>query len=237
MSRIAKSWTASFRRRAIELLKWNGNPISSRYGGSSPTGALGYAFAVKELNGAKRHCQGIVFATSSGETQAGLMSGQRAFGYRGKVLGISIDESEAWLEVYFSESLASAASEKLGKRIQFTQAEVLANADYCKVGYGVPNLSTGGSDRSVREARRFLAGSSLHGTRRCGQINLIRNGFFKKYETAAVPAHFGATRVVRERPQRSAAIISALILSDAAAQRRWLYLSMGPASRIVPSGW
>jgi L-cysteate sulfo-lyase len=111
-------------------------PYLVPYGGSSPTGALGYAFAVKELMEQNVTADWIVFATSSGGTQAGLMSGQRAFGYKGKVLGISIDESEAWLKAHVSE-LASAASEKLGKRIQFTQAEVLANADYCKAGYGV----------------------------------------------------------------------------------------------------
>jgi L-cysteate sulfo-lyase len=55
----------------------------------------------------------ILFGTSSGGTHAGLVLGQRVFGYRGKVLGISIDEPEEWLKARVS-SLASDASEKLG---------------------------------------------------------------------------------------------------------------------------
>src|SRR6267142_3219789 len=106
-------------------------PYLVPYGGSSPTGALGYAFAVKELMEQNVHADWIVFATSSGGTHAGLILGQRVFGYKGKVLGISIDESEEWLRTHVSE-LASQASEQLGKRIEFTPAEVLANADDCK---------------------------------------------------------------------------------------------------------
>ena len=41
-------------------------------------------------------------------------SGQRVFGYKGKVLGISVDESEEWLKEHVSE-LASLASAKAGK--------------------------------------------------------------------------------------------------------------------------
>ena len=44
------------------------------------------------------HADWIGFGTSSGGTHAGLVLGQRVFGYQGKVLGISIDESEEWLQ-------------------------------------------------------------------------------------------------------------------------------------------
>ena len=122
----------TFDRAAEEGMK----PYLVPYGGSNSTGALGYAFAVKEFIEQNIHADWIVFATSSGGTHAGLVLGQRLFGYKGKVLGISIDESEEWLKNHVSE-LASSASEKLGKRIEFARTEVLANADYCKAGYGV----------------------------------------------------------------------------------------------------
>src|ERR1700704_5921875 len=111
-------------------------PYLVLYGGSSPTGALGYAFAMKELMEQKLQADWIVFATSSGGTHAGLLLGQRMFGYKGNVLGISVDESENWLKDQVSE-LASLTSEKLGERIEFTPDEVLANANYCSAGYGV----------------------------------------------------------------------------------------------------
>src|SRR2546430_3251262 len=105
----------TFDRAAKQGMK----PYLVPYGGSSPTGALGYAFAMKELMEQNLQTDWIVFATSSGGTHAGLLLGQRVFRYKGKVLGISVDESEEWLKHCVSE-LASTASEKLGKRIQFT---------------------------------------------------------------------------------------------------------------------
>ena len=84
-------------------------PYLVSYGGSNATGALGYAFAMKELVDQNVGADWMVFATSSGGTHAGLLLGQRVFGYKGKVLGISVDESEEWLKQHVSE-LASLAS-------------------------------------------------------------------------------------------------------------------------------
>ena len=157
-------------------------PYLVPYGGSSPTGALGYAFAVNELMEQNVHADWIVFATSSGGTHAGLMLGQRVFGYKGKVLGISIDESEDWLKTHVSE-LASLASEKLGKRIEFTPAEVLANADYCKAGYGVLAEPEREAIRLFAKHEGLLLDPVYTGRAATGMIDLIRQGFFKKDET------------------------------------------------------
>jgi D-cysteine desulfhydrase family pyridoxal phosphate-dependent enzyme len=157
-------------------------PYLVPYGGSSPTGALGYAFAVKELMEQNVHADWIVFATSSDGTQAGLVLGQRVFGYKGKVLGISIDESEEWLRTHVSE-LASSASEKLGKRIEFTPADVLANADYCKAGYGVLTEPEREAIRLFAKYEGLLLDPVYTGRAAAGMIDLIRKGFFRKDET------------------------------------------------------
>src|SRR2546430_4943081 len=65
-------------------------PYLVPYGGSNSTGALGYAFAMKELMDQKASADWIVFATSSGGTHAGLLLGQRTFGFQGKILGVSV---------------------------------------------------------------------------------------------------------------------------------------------------
>src|SRR5512139_4129116 len=96
-------------------------PYLVPYGGSSPTGALGYAFAMQEFMEQNVHADWMVFGTSSGGTHAGLVLGQGVFGYKGKVLGISIDESEEWLKTHVS-ALAARAGEKLGERIEFGPA-------------------------------------------------------------------------------------------------------------------
>jgi D-cysteine desulfhydrase family pyridoxal phosphate-dependent enzyme len=157
-------------------------PYLVPYGGSSPAGALGYAFAVKELMEQNVHADWIVFATSSGGTQAGLVLGQRVFGYKGKVLGISVDESEGWLRTHVSE-LASSASERLGKRIEFTPAEVLANANYCAAGYGVLTELEREAIRLFAKYEGLLLDPVYTGRAAAGMIDLIRKGFFKKDET------------------------------------------------------
>jgi D-cysteine desulfhydrase family pyridoxal phosphate-dependent enzyme len=157
-------------------------PYLVPYGGSSSTGALGYAFAVKELIEHDVHADWIVFATSSGGTQAGLILGQRVFGYNGKLLGISIDESEEWLRTHVSE-LASSASEKLGKRIEFSPAEVLANADYCKAGYGMLTEPDREAIHLFAQHEGLLLDPVYTGRAAAGMIDLIRKGFFKKDET------------------------------------------------------
>jgi len=158
------------------------NPYLVPYGGSSPTGALGYTFAMEEFMGQSVHADWIVFGTSSGGTHAGLVLGQRVFGFRGKVLGISIDESEEWLKTHVSV-LASSASERMGERIEFTPAEVLANADYCGAGYGVLTDAEREAVRLFAKFEGLLLDPVYTGRAAAGLLDLIRKGVFKRDET------------------------------------------------------
>jgi D-cysteine desulfhydrase family pyridoxal phosphate-dependent enzyme len=169
---------ATFDRAGKDGLK----PYLVPYGGSNPTGALGYVFAMKEFMDQNGSADWIVFATSSGGTQAGLLLGQRVFGYKGQLLGISIDESEEWLKNHVSE-LASAASLKLGKHIKFTPDEVLANANYCSAGYGVLTEQEREALRMFANLEGLLLDPVYTGRAAAGMIDLIRKGFFKKAET------------------------------------------------------
>lgn len=157
-------------------------PYLVPYGGSSPTGALGYAFAVEEFMQQNIHADWFLFGTSSGGTHAGLVLGQRVFGYQGKVLGISIDESEEWLQTHVSK-LASDASEKLEARIEFAPADVLANADYCWAGYGVLTDAEREAVNLFAKYEGLLLDPVYTGRAAAGMIDLIRKGFFKKDET------------------------------------------------------
>ena len=166
-------------------------PYLVPYGGSSPTGALSYAFAVEELMAQIKDFRSlrdfgsldwIVFGTSSGGTHAGLVLGQRVFGFKGKVLGISIDESEEWLKSHVS-ALASDSSEKLGERIEFTPADVSANADYCAAGYGVLTDAEREAVNLFAKYEGLLLDPVYTGRAAAGMIDLIRKGFFKKDET------------------------------------------------------
>jgi L-cysteate sulfo-lyase len=168
----------TFDRTAKDGMK----PYLVPYGGSSPTGALGYAFAVKELMEQNLQGDWVVFATSSGGTHAGLLLGQCVFGYKGKLLGISVDEPEEWLKQRVSE-LASLASEKLGKRIEFTPGEVWANANYCSAGYAVLTEQEREAIHLFATCEGLLLDPVYTGRAAAGMIDLIRKKFFKKDES------------------------------------------------------
>jgi D-cysteine desulfhydrase family pyridoxal phosphate-dependent enzyme len=157
-------------------------PYLVPYGGSSSTGALGYAFAMDEFMRQKVKADWIIFGTSSGGTHAGLVLGQRIFGYTGKVLGISIDEPEAQLKAHVS-ALASQASARFGRRIEFTPDDVLANENYCQAGYGVFGAGEREAINLFASNEGLLLDPVYTGRAAAGMIDLIRRGFFKNDET------------------------------------------------------
>jgi D-cysteine desulfhydrase family pyridoxal phosphate-dependent enzyme len=159
-----------------------GQPYLVPYGGSSPTGALAYAYAIQELLEQGQQPDWIVFPSSSGGTQAGMVSGARHFGYRGRVLGISVDEPQDALKMRVAE-LASETSERLGKRVSFSPDEILVNADYCAAGYGVLTERERRAVQAFARSEGLLLDPVYTGRAAAGLIDLIEKGFFKRGET------------------------------------------------------
>jgi D-cysteine desulfhydrase len=157
-------------------------PYLVPYGGSSRVGALGYAFAMDELVKQDLNPDWVVFGTSSGGTHAGLTLGKRLFGYKGKVLGISIDESEAWLKAHVS-TLASDASELLGERIDFSPEDVMAADAYCQAGYGVLTDAELEAIKMFANYEGLLLDPVYTGRAAAGLVDLVRKGFFNKEKT------------------------------------------------------
>jgi len=156
-------------------------PYLVPYGGSNPTGALGYVFAVEELMVQEAPADWIVFASSSGGTQSGLVLGRRHFGFPGKILGISVDEPQGVLQERVA-SLATETSLKLGQRLEFTPQEILVNADYCTAGYGVLTPAEREAVGLFARLEGLLLDPVYTGRAAAGLIDLIRKGFFKKGE-------------------------------------------------------
>jgi D-cysteine desulfhydrase len=173
-------------------------PYLVPYGGSSPIGALGYAFAMQEVLEQGVNVDWMIFATSSGGTQAGLVLGQRLFGYQGKVLGISIDASKPWLSEHVAV-LASDASEKLVGRIPFSPAAVLVNDHYCSPGYGVLTDLERNAIHLFAKYEGILLDPVYTGRAAGGMLDLIRQGFFPKdtrvlfWNTGGQPALLSAS--------------------------------------------
>ncbi|HEX7621445.1 MAG TPA: D-cysteine desulfhydrase family protein [Anaerolineales bacterium] len=157
-------------------------PYLVPYGGSSPTGALGYVFAMEEFVGQKIDADWIVFASSSGGTQAGLVLGKRVFGYKGRLLGISIDEPQRILQARVAK-LASEASARMGPAINFDPAEVLVNDEYAAPGYGVLTGAERNAISLFAKYEGLLLDPVYTGRAAAGLVDLIRKGFFKPDET------------------------------------------------------
>jgi len=181
-------WAEKSRREAVlqetfERTSAQGKkPYLVPYGGSSPTGALGYVFAMEEFVGQNVKADRIVFASSSGGTQGGLVLGTRVFGYLGKVLGISIDEPQRILQEQVAK-LASETSERLGPHIEFAPDEVLVNDEYAVPGYGVLTRAEREAISLFAKYEGLLLDPVYTGRAAAGLIDLIRKGFFKKDET------------------------------------------------------
>jgi len=157
-------------------------PYLVPYGGSSPTGAASYAYAIEEILAQDVNPDWIVFASSSGGTQAGMVAGKRLFGFEGKILGISIDEPEDDLKSMVAD-LATEVSDRLGNAITFDAGDVLVNADYAKPGYGVLTERESEAIRLFAKYEGLLLDPVYTGRAAAGMIDLFRRGFFEPDET------------------------------------------------------
>jgi D-cysteine desulfhydrase family pyridoxal phosphate-dependent enzyme len=178
-----------------ELESTRQSPYLVPYGGSNPTGALGYHYAMQEFIRQEKPMDWIVVASSSGGTQAGLTSGARAYQFDGNILGISIDEPEQILKEKVS-NLASATYAMENEPVSFKARDILVNSDYCKSGYGVLTDLERNAIKQFAENEGLLIDPVYTGRAAGGMIDLLKKGYFKKsdrvlfWHTGGQPALF-----------------------------------------------
>lgn len=189
---------ATLQRTFDEAWAAGKRPFLVPLGASTPTGALGYAFAFDELLTQMPHTvepDWIVVASSSAGTQAGLVLGARRANWKGKILGISIDEEEAVLQAHVA-ALASEAADRMGEKLSIAPADVLVNAGYLGTGYGVLGQPEIEAISLFARQEGLLLDPVYTGRAAAGMIDLIRRGFFKADErvlfwhTGGTPALF-----------------------------------------------
>ena len=118
-------------------------PYLIPYGGSNAVGATGYVAAMEELSAqlaaSGQKVDHIVFASSSGGTQAGLVVGAKRTGFAGQVLGIRIDKGDPGDVPYQTAlaRLAQATARRVGLDVTISEADCVVNDDYLGAGYGV----------------------------------------------------------------------------------------------------
>ena len=157
-------------------------PYLIPYGGSNPIGAVAYAYALEELLGQGVTPDWIVFASSSGGTQAGLVAGARRCGYAGRILGISVDEPVAEMQPRLA-ALAGETADRLGLKATFSPEEILINDHYLGGGYGVMGDAEREAIQLFARSEALLLDPVYTGRAAAGLIDLARQGFFKPNET------------------------------------------------------
>lgn len=170
-------------------------PYLIPYGGSNPTGAVAYTYAIEELIKQQIDPDWIVFATSSGGTQAGMIVGKHHFGLRGEILGISVDEPASILQDRISDLSGETAS-LLGDQLVVQNEQIQVNTDYLGGGYaqmGEPELE---AIQLFAQYEGILLDPVYTGRAAAGMIDLIRKGFLKPrdrvlfWHTGGMPALF-----------------------------------------------
>ncbi|MCH7912417.1 MAG: D-cysteine desulfhydrase family protein [Deltaproteobacteria bacterium] len=205
-------WTTRERRNAKmdevarQLLSLKHNPYIIPVGGSNGLGALGYVQAMIELNDqlskGRIKVDTIVFATSSGGTQAGMVVGARISGFEGKILGISIDQRSSQEPSYQSElaAIANEAAKLIDSRYEFTEDDFTVNYDYLGLGYGVVGNLERESIRLTACTEGLLLDPVYSGRAMGGLVDLIKKGFFSLkdtvlyWHTGGAPALFAYAR-------------------------------------------
>lgn len=166
-------------------------PFLIPYGGSNSIGVMGYVYAMKELIEQGHRPEWIVFPTSSGGTQAGLVLGAKLFGYRGKILGISVDEKIAPLTNRV-RGLIEETADHLQVKINLEESDIVINDDYLGAGYGIMGEPEREAIQILAQTEGLLVDPVYTGRAAAGLIDLTRKGFFL-HDDDVVFWHTGGT--------------------------------------------
>jgi D-cysteine desulfhydrase len=187
----------------VEKLKKKGSrPYVVPYGGSNDIGALGYANAVLELKNQAEAMDVsfdyIVFASSSGGTQAGLIAGCEIYQFDSKVVGISIDKDETngrSLEEIIGE-LVSGVLKLHNCYKQGKICDINLIREYDKAGYGVITENEKKAIKTLAETEGILLDPAYTARAFYGMMDLMKRKVTKPgssilfLHTGGIPANF-----------------------------------------------
>ncbi len=183
--------TARMAELADELRGQGRRPCVIPVGGSNAIGAVGYVAAMfelaRQLADQGRAVDAIVFATSSGGTQAGIGLGARLTGFTGRVIAISIDQmpDDQSDEKFLAGvcAVANDAAALLDSDVRLSVDDFTTNYDYLGAGYGVVGKLEREAIRLLARTEGLLVGPVYTGRAAGAMIDLIRRGVFGPDET------------------------------------------------------
>ena len=207
-------WTGELRKGekipeiAEQIRRSGGKPYIIPYGGSNPTGAVGFVEAVRELVAQLAELgetiTHIVFPSSSGGTHAGLTVGRSIFDQEFQVVGIGIDKTEAEGGT-FDElvlNLSNSTSERLEAGITFKPSDITVRNEYLGDGYGVVGRLERRAVQLTAETEGILLDPVYTGRAMGALMDMIeQNEFSQKdtvlfWHTGGTPALFPYARQI-----------------------------------------
>ncbi|MCB9421978.1 MAG: D-cysteine desulfhydrase family protein [Ardenticatenaceae bacterium] len=183
-----------------ELQSMGRKPYQIPLGGSNVLGATSYVLAMEELTEQlqeqRLNVDFIVFASSSGGTQAGIVLGAEIYDFKGQILGISVDHPAEVVQTQVA-ALATATAAHLGLGQLAIAHRVDVNDDYLGGGYAIVGETEREAIQMVGQLEGILLDPVYTGRAMGGLIDLIRWGAFTRGQsvlfwhtggTAALPA-------------------------------------------------
>ncbi len=201
-------WAGSNRKgedipeRVEQLRKQGKKPYVVPYGGSNELGALAFVEALKELkiqtDESHDSFTHIVFASSSGGTQAGLMLGKKILNAQYQLIGINIDKDESGQPALRDHilSLANNTAGYIDLNFKFTEKDLILNDNYTGAGYGVVGKPEKEAISLCARTEGILLDPVYTGRAMAGLIDMIRRGEIDKearvlfWHTGGAPALF-----------------------------------------------
>lgn len=187
---------------ADELAENGKKPYVIPVGGSNSTGSVGYVDAMFELEIQLKEMNltpdAIVFASSSGGTQAGLTLGARITGFKGQVLGISIDQVKTGTASFLPvlTRIVNETAKRIDSDIAMTESDFSLDCNYLGAGYAVPGDLEFDAIRDLARYEGILIGPVYTARAMGALLDMIQKNVFKKdqsvlfWHTGGIPELF-----------------------------------------------
>lgn len=188
-------WTGADRKGeqlnaiASQLQAQDHHPYVIPYGGSNALGAVGFVAAMAELQqqlqAMEQSVDAIVFASSSGGTQAGLTVGRSLLAMDVELIGIRIDKAEDEQLSYGDQlaELATSTAKMLQSECHFHPADFRVETAYLGAGYGVVGDLERSAINLLAQSEGILLDPVYSGRAMGGLLDLIRRGHFHRQQT------------------------------------------------------
>ena len=169
---------------AEELRSAGRRPCVIPIGASTPLGAAAYALAVRELLTQIDPPHSIIHATSSGGTQAGIVSGCALARITTQVIGISADEPAAALERTILQIIA-ALPDLAGRRDdgELRGVRVAVDDRFVGGGYGIPTPASRAALEFNARTEAIFLDPTYTAKAMAGLIAAVRAGQFTSSDT------------------------------------------------------